>query len=47
VKAAATDSMAVVTGVSGLYSEARSAYLPPEPYATWGELVREKGITFP
>ena len=47
VKAAATSSMAEVTGVSGAYSEGRTAYMPPEPYTTWGELVRERGIAFP
>lgn len=47
VKAAATNTMAVVTGVSGHYSAARTAYLPPEPYTTWGELVRGKDIVFP
>lgn len=47
VKAAATSSMAVVTGVSGRYSEARAAYQPPEPSSTWGDLARERGITSP
>lgn len=47
VKAAATDAMAVVTGVKGRYSTARSAYLPPKPYASWGELVCEQNIAFP
>jgi hypothetical protein len=40
VKAAATDSMAVLTGVAGRYDPHRGAYLPPEPYRTWGEVVR-------
>jgi hypothetical protein len=39
--------MAEVTGGDGHYSESRTAYLPPEPYATWGELVRERGVVFP
>ncbi len=47
VKAAATDSMARLTGVTGSYSKARHAYLPPAPHATWGELVRELGVSFP
>lgn len=47
VKAAATNSMAEVTGVQGTYSAKRTAYLPPEPYATWGELVRERGLSLP
>jgi hypothetical protein len=47
VKAAATNSMAVVTAVAGRYSWERTAYLPPEPCSTWGELVRARGIEFP
>lgn len=39
VKAAATDSMAVVTGVQGRYDSQRAAYLPPPPYRHWGEVV--------
>ncbi len=44
VKAAATNSMAVMTGVEGRYDPARRAYLPPEPYRTWGEVVEAKGL---
>lgn len=40
VKAAATNSMSVLTGVSGSYDTARSAYLPPSPFRTWTEVVR-------
>jgi hypothetical protein len=47
VKAAASDSMAKLTGVSGSYSAARTAYLPPAPHATWGQLVREQHMVFP
>lgn len=47
VKAAATNSMEVVTGVAGSYSPEHHAYLPPAPYRTWGELVQDKGIVFP
>lgn len=47
VKAAATNSMEVVTGVHGDYSTGREAYLPPEPFRTWGDLVRERGVRFP
>ena len=47
VKAAATSAMEVVTGVCGQYSESRTAYLPPEPHATWGDLVREQSVAFP
>ncbi|WP_193211155.1 hypothetical protein [Luteolibacter marinus] len=47
VKAAATSSMEVVTGIAGSYNPGRHVYLPPAPYATWGDLVRERGIRFP
>src|SRR5262249_44104035 len=43
VKAAATSSMAVLTGVPGTYDSALAKYLPPQPYATWGEVVRQRG----
>ncbi len=42
VKAAATNSMEVMTGVAGTYSAQRHAYLPPLPFRTWGELVTQK-----
>ncbi|RPJ34972.1 MAG: hypothetical protein EHM17_04385 [Verrucomicrobiaceae bacterium] len=44
VKAAATDSMAVLTGTEGRYDASRTSYLPPPPYRTWGEVVTEKGL---
>ena len=47
VKAAATNAMEVVTGVTGHYDPQRNEYLPPEPHQTWGGLVREMGVTFP
>jgi hypothetical protein len=47
VKAAATNSMEVMTGVAGRYSARRNEYLPPEPHRTWGGLVREMGVGFP
>jgi hypothetical protein len=47
VKAAATNSMEVITGVTGSYSRGRNEYLPPKPHRTWGDLVREYGVTFP
>lgn len=43
VKAAATDSMQVITGVKGFYDPERTMYLPPDPYQTWGQVVRETG----
>lgn len=42
VKAAATDSMAVLTGVGGAYVPASSKYQPPPPFSDWGALVDEK-----
>jgi hypothetical protein len=44
VKAAATDSMAVLTGIDGHYDPHRGAYLPPEPYRTWDDVVRQNGL---
>lgn len=44
VKAAATDSMAVLTGVQGHYDPHRGAYLPPAPYRTWDDVVRQYGL---
>lgn len=44
VKAAATDSMAVLTGIKGAYDPKHGAYLPPVPYRTWDEVVRQNGL---
>jgi hypothetical protein len=44
VKAAATNSMAVITGVEGHYDAVRGAYLPPAPYQMWAEVVRANGL---
>jgi hypothetical protein len=44
VKAAATDSMAVLTGVEGHYDPHRGAYLPPASYRTWYDVVRQNGL---
>ena len=41
VKAAATDSMAVLTGVEGHYDPNRGAYLPPPPFRKWEEVVQQ------
>ncbi len=45
VKAAATNSMSVLTGVPGSYNSRCAKYLPPAPYVDWEEVVREKGLT--
>ena len=39
VKAAATSSMSVLTGVEGEYDRARGKYQPPQPYSSWGAVV--------
>ncbi|WP_087067434.1 hypothetical protein [Cyanobium sp. NIES-981] len=39
VKAAATDAMAVITGMAGAYDPQQGCYLPPPPFRTWGEVV--------
>lgn len=44
VKAAATDSMAVLTGFVGHYDPNRGAYLPPAPYLNWNDVVRQNGL---
>jgi hypothetical protein len=43
VKAAATDLMRVITGVTGYYDPKAFCYRPPSPYATWEALVQDKG----
>jgi hypothetical protein len=44
VKAAATDSMRVITGIAGAYDPHRYAYVPPKPFSTWGQVVADKHI---
>lgn len=39
VKAAATNSMAVITGVNGTYNPQRHEYLPPSEYLNWREVI--------
>lgn len=43
VKAAATNSMAVLTGIEGQYDPRRGEYQPPPPYRNW-EAVVEDGM---
>ena len=45
VKAAATDSMAVLTGVEGHYDPDQWAYIPPTPYRTWREVVDRNSLS--
>ena len=44
VKAAATNSMAVLTGVEGHYDPQHGACHPPPPFRTWEEVVKTKGL---
>lgn len=44
VKAAATNSMAVLTGIEGRYDPDRGEYLPPQPFQTWEEVVKQHGL---
>ncbi len=41
VKAAATSSMSVLTGIEGKYDSGRGQYQPPRPYPTWDAVVEE------
>jgi len=41
VKAAATSSMSVLTGVEGAYAPARGKYQPPKPYRDWKAVVED------
>ena len=45
VKAAATDSMYVLSNVEGYYDYNRWMYRPPDEYVCWKEVVRENDIT--
>lgn len=45
VKAAATDSMSMLTGIEGSYDIERGAYLPPLPYHTWDDVVRQNRVS--
>lgn len=44
VKAAATDSMATMTGTAGVYNRQTYKYEPPEAYASWHDVVRKNGV---
>ena len=41
VKAAATSSMTVLTGVTGAYDGKVYKYNPPRPYGTWNDVLKE------
>jgi hypothetical protein len=42
VKAAATSSMSVLTGVAGEYDPVRGMYLPAQPYRNWKAVVEDR-----
>jgi hypothetical protein len=42
VKAAATSSMSVLTGVKGEYDPTRGKYQPPQPYVNWEAVVDDR-----
>ena len=44
VKAAATSSMAAITGIEGRYNSASATYDPPAPYRNWEAVVRDNGL---
>ncbi len=44
VKAAATDSMAVMTNVKGKYNPITNAYEPPKQYRTWNDVITQNKI---
>ncbi|MEY3896541.1 MAG: hypothetical protein RLZZ214_2061, partial [Verrucomicrobiota bacterium] len=44
IKVAATDSMAVLTGVEGHFVPYRGVYQPPPPYRNWQEVVENNGL---
>jgi len=44
VKAAATDSMAIMTGMGGKYDPAHFQYQPPKGYNTWEDVIQRKEL---
>ncbi|MCZ2342882.1 MAG: hypothetical protein LC104_13995 [Bacteroidales bacterium] len=44
VKAAATNSMAVLTGVAGVYDPSCGKYQPPKAFHNWKEVVQQNGL---
>jgi hypothetical protein len=44
VKAAATNSMAVMTGLAGQYNAVSNTYDPSEGYSVWGNVVTQKKL---
>jgi len=44
VKAAATNSMAMITGIEGYYNTQTNMYQPPNAYKNWEDVVRKEQI---
>lgn len=44
VKAAATNSMAVVTGIEGQYNQLTYKYNPPTKYLNWAEVIQQNNL---
>ena len=44
VKAAATNSMAALTGIQGQYNPVRNTYDPPLQYRNWAEVVKQNNL---
>jgi len=44
VKAAATNSMYVLTGIQGQYNPVRNTYDPPVQYRNWAEVVKQNNL---
>ena len=44
VKAAATSSMAMLTGTEGQYDPSLGKYLPPPPYHSWEDVIRKRDL---
>jgi hypothetical protein len=44
VKAAATNTMQMITGIPGDYDPFIHQYMPPAPYRTWSEVVNYRRL---
>ena len=45
VKAAATNTMQVMTGVKGSYSKKQRRYLPPPMFKNWSEVFYQNNVS--
>ncbi|MFO7657977.1 MAG: hypothetical protein R6W78_13020 [Bacteroidales bacterium] len=44
VKAAATNSMSVMTGVDGYYDVSTYSYNPPKGFKNWNDVIIKRGV---